>query len=191
MRALKIGLIGTGFMGRAHSNAFAQVNKFFDHQIRPVLTAVCATNAEKTAAFAAQWGWQSVETDWRALVNRPDIDVVDICTPNNTHCAIALEAAKAGKIIICEKPLAMNAAEALAMVEAVAHSGQPSMVSFNYRRIPAVTLAKQLVDEGRLGRIFHYRAKYLQDLDDQPQSAAGRQYAVAARRPGCGQRCDW
>jgi len=173
MRSLKIGLIGTGFMGRTHSNAYAQVNKFFDHAIQPALTAVCATNAPKTAAFAAQWGWESVESDWRTLVNRPDIDVVDICTPNNTHCAIALAAAEAGKIIICEKPLAMNADEARRMVEAAEHSGQPTMVSFNYRRIPAVTLAKQLVDEGRLGRIFHYRAKYLQDWTINPNLPQG------------------
>ena len=173
MDTLNIGLIGTGFMGRTHSNAFGQVNKFFDHKIRPVLKAVCARDAQKTAAFAARWGWQEVETDWRSLIQRSDIDVIDICTPNSTHHAIAMEAARAGKIIICEKPLAMNAAEAHAMVEAAEQSGKPTMVSFNYRRIPAVTLAKILVDEGRLGRIFHYRAKYLQDWTINPKLPQG------------------
>lgn len=173
MPTLNIGLIGTGFMGRAHSNAYGQVNKFFDLELRPVLKAVSARDPARTAAFAANWGWQAVEPDWRALVDRPDIDVIDICTPNDTHQAIALAAAQAGKIVICEKPLALNAAEAREMVEAVERSGKPSMVVFNYRRIPAVTLAKQLIDQGRLGRIFHYRAKYLQDWTINPNLAQG------------------
>lgn len=173
MRALNVGLIGTGFMGRAHSNAYGQVNKFFDHEFRPVLKAVCATDPARTAAFAARWGWEEVEAAWEQLVARDDIDVVDICTPNDTHYAIALAAAAAGKMIICEKPLAMNAAEALGMVEAVERSGQPNMVCFNYRRIPAVTLAQQLVAEGRLGRIFHYRARYLQDWTINPDLPQG------------------
>jgi predicted dehydrogenase len=173
MERLNIGLIGTGFMGRAHSNAFGQVNKFFHHGIRPVLKVVCATNLEKTRAFAENWSWEAVETDWRKLIARSDIDVVDICTPNNTHYDMAMAAAEAGKIIICEKPLAMNAAEALAMTEAAERSGRPTMVSFNYRRIPAVALAKQMVEEGRLGRIFHYRAKYLQDWTISPDLAQG------------------
>lgn len=173
MERLNIGLIGTGFMGRAHSNAYGQVNKFFQHGIRPVLKVVCATNLEKTRAFAENWGWEAVETDWRKLIARSDIDVVDICTPNNTHYEMAMAATEAGKIIICEKPLAMNAAEALAMTEAAERSGQPTMVSFNYRRIPAVALAKQMVKEGRLGRIFHYRAKYLQDWTISPDLPQG------------------
>ena len=173
MDTLNIGLIGTGFMGRTHSNAYGQIGKFFEHSTRPVLKAVCARDAQRVAAFAANWGWEDVETDWRALIRRSDIDAVDICTPNNTHYAIALEAAKAGKIIICEKPLAMNAQEALRMTEAAEQSGKPTMVSFNYRRIPAVMLAKMLVDEGRLGRIFHYRAKYLQDWTISPDLPQG------------------
>ena len=173
MDTLNIGLIGTGFMGRTHANAYGQANKFFGHKIRPVLKAVCARDPENTAAFAARWGWEEVETDWRKLVHRDDIDVVDICTPNNMHAEIALEAARAGKFIVCEKPLAMNAQEALAMTEAAERSGRPTMVSFNYRRIPAVALAKQLVDEGRLGRIFHYRAKYLQDWTISPDLPQG------------------
>jgi predicted dehydrogenase len=173
MKPLNIGLIGTGFMGRAHSNAYNQVNRFFPHELRPVLKAVCGRNARTTSEFAAQWGWESVESDWRTLVHRSDIDVIDISAPNDLHCAIALEAAAAGKTIICEKPLAMNAAEALRMVEAVEARGIPTMVCFNYRRIPAVTLAKQMVDAGRLGRIFHYRAKYLQDWTINPNLPQG------------------
>ena len=110
-KPLNIGMIGYGFMGRAHSNAYRKVNHFFDLQYRPVLKAVCARDADKVKAFADKWGYESVETDWRKLVERKDIDVIDICTPNNTHAEIALAAAKAGKMILCEKPLAMNGAE--------------------------------------------------------------------------------
>jgi predicted dehydrogenase len=162
-KPLNIGLIGYGFMGRAHSNAYHRVNDFFDLGYRPVLKAVCARSADKAKAFADKWGYESVETDWRKLVERKDIDAIDICTPNNTHAEIALAAARAGKMILCEKPLAMNGPEGLKMVEAVEKAGVANMVWYNYRRIPAVTLAKQLIDEGRLGRIFHYRAKFLQD----------------------------
>ncbi len=175
-------------MGRTHSNAYGQVSKFFDHGIRPILKAVCGRNAENASVFAARWGWESVEVDWRELVQRSDIDVIDICTPNSTHCEIAVAAAKAGKIIVCEKPLAMNAAEARTMVEAAEHSGKPTMVSFNYRCITAVTLAKQLVDEGRLGRLFHYRAKYLQDWTINPNLPQGGQtlWRLAAQEAGSG-----
>jgi predicted dehydrogenase len=173
MDTLNIGLIGTGFMGRTHSNAYGQVGKYFKHEITPVMKAVCARDPNRTAAFAQNWGWQEIESDWQALVDRDDIDVIDICTPNNTHLDIALAAAGKGKIIICEKPLAMDAAEALRMVTAVEESGRPTMVSFNYRRIPAVTLAKHLIEEGRLGRIFHYRAKYLQDWTINPDLPQG------------------
>jgi len=162
-KSLNIGMIGYGFMGRAHSNAYAQVSHFFDVPYRPVLKAVCARDAAKAKAFAEKWGYESIETDWRKLLARKDIDAVDICTPNNLHCEIALEAAKAGKMILCEKPLAMNTEEGQRMVEAVEKAGVANTVWYNYRRIPAVTLAKQLIDEGRLGRIFHYRAVFLQD----------------------------
>ena len=162
-KPLNIGMIGYGFMGRTHSNAYSKVSNFFDLEYRPVLKAVCARNAEKAQAFADNWGYESVETDWRALVARDDIDAVDICTPNNLHKDIAIAAAKAGKMILCEKPLAMNVAEGEEMCEAVEAAGVPNIVWYNYRRIPAVTLAKQLIEEGRLGRIFHYRAQFLQD----------------------------
>jgi predicted dehydrogenase len=174
-KPLNIGMIGYGFMGRAHSNAYAQVNHFFDLEYRPVLKAVCARDEAKAKEFADRWGYESVETDWRKLLDRKDIDAVDICTPNNLHKEIAIAAAKAGKAILCEKPLAMNSAEGEEMVAAVEKAGVPNIVWYNYRRIPAVTLAKQLIDEGRLGKIFHYRANFLQDWTisaDLPQGGA-------------------
>ena len=176
MKKLNVGLIGYGFMGRTHSNAFRKVNNFFDLGYRPVLKAICARDAAKAKGFAAQWGWDSIETDWRKLVERDDIDLIDIASPNDTHAPIALAAAKAGKMILCEKPLSMNGPEGQKMVQAVERAKVPNMVWYNYRRVPAVTLAKQLIDEGRLGRIFHYRAKFLQDWTiskDLPQGGAG------------------
>src|SRR5215469_21025 len=172
-KPLNVGLIGYGFMGRAHSNAYHRVNHFFDLQYRPVLKAACARSADKAKAFADQWGYESVENDWRKLMERKDIDLIDICTPNNTHAEIALAAAKAGKMILCEKPLSMTGPEGLKMVEAVEKAKVPNMVWYNYRRVPAVTLAKQLIDEGRLGRIFHYRAKFLQDWTINPELPQG------------------
>ncbi len=160
---LNIGLVGYGFMGRTHSNAYRKVSNFFDPEYQPRLKAVCGRNAENAQAFATQWGYESIETDWKTLVARDDIDAIDICTPNNSHAEIAIAAAQAGKIILCEKPLAMNPAEGEAMVEAVEAAGVANTVWYNYRRVPAVTLAKKLIDEGRLGKIFHYRANFLQD----------------------------
>ena len=162
-KKLNVGIVGYGFMGRTHSNAFRKVNNFFDLDYEPVLKAVCARDGVKAKEFADQWGYESVETDWKRLVTRKDIDVIDIASPNNTHAAIATAAAAAGKMILCEKPLGMNGPEAEQMMKAVEKAKVPNMVWYNYRRVPAVTLAKQLIDEGRLGRIFHYRAKFLQD----------------------------
>lgn len=162
-KPLNVGLIGCGFMGRTHSNAYRKVYSFFKPELKPVLKAICDVSADKAKAFADTWGYESVETDWKKLLARKDIDIVDICTPNNTHREIAMAAAAAGKMIICEKPLAMNTAEGQEMVDAVEKAGVPNLVSFNYRRVPAVTLAKKLIDEGRLGKIFHYRAVFLQD----------------------------
>ena len=175
-KTLNVGMIGYGFMGRAHSNAYKQVGQFFPSDHKVVLKAACARDEAKAKAFAAQWGYESIETDWRKLIARPDIDVVDICTPNNLHKEIAIAAAKAGKMILCEKPLSMNVAEGEEMVAAVEAAGVANMVWYNYRRIPAVTLAKKLIDEGRLGKIFHYRAKFLQDWTikaDLPQGGQG------------------
>lgn len=162
-KPINVGLIGCGFMGRTHSNAYRKVWNFFKLPYQPVLKAICDTNAAKAKEFAETWGYESVETDYRKLLERKDIDIVDICVPNNMHKEIAIAAAKAGKIILCEKPLALNVAEGQEMVDAVEKAGVPNLVSFNYRRVPAVTLAKQLIDDGRLGRIFHYRTVFLQD----------------------------
>ena len=172
---IRVGLVGYGFMGRTHSNAFAKVNQFFDVKHQPVLAAVCARDKDKVNAFAAQWGFESAETDWRRLVERSDIDLIDIASPNDTHKNIAIAAAQAGKMVMCEKPLGRNSGESKGMVQAVETAGVPNMVWYNYRRVPAVTLAKHLVDEGRLGRVFHYRAKFLQDWTiskDLPQGGA-------------------
>jgi predicted dehydrogenase len=176
MKKLRIGLIGYGFMGRAHSNAYRKVGNFFDLEHECVLQAACARDKDKISAFAKQWGYQSVETDWKKLVARNDVDAVDICVPNNLHAEIAFAAAKSGKMILCEKPLAMDGEEGKRMVAAVEKAGVPNMVWYNYRRVPAVTLAKQLIDDGRLGKIFHYRAKFLQDWTisaDLPQGGTG------------------
>jgi len=175
-KPLRIGLVGYGFMGRTHSNAFRTVPNFFPGAYEPMLTAVAARNEGRARDFAAQWGYQRVETDWRKLVSAPDIDLVDIASPNDTHAEIAIAAAAAGKMVLCEKPLGRTAAEARTMVDAVEKAGVPNMVWYNYRRVPAVVLAKQLIDEGRLGRIFHYRAKFLQDWTiskDLPQGGEG------------------
>ena len=176
MKELRVAMIGYGFMGRAHSNAYKRLTDFFPVQHRPVLKVACARNAEKAQAFADNWGYERVETDWRKVVEASDVDLIDICTPNDTHQEIAIAAAKAGKMIVCEKPLARTVAEAEPMVEAVEKAGVANMVWFNYRRVPAITLAKQLIDEGRIGRPFHFRSNFLQDWTispDVPQGGAG------------------
>ena len=175
-KPLNIGMVGYGFMGRTHSNAFSKVGNFFDLGYQPVLKAICGRDHEKTKAFAANWGYQSFVTDWRDLIGRADIDLIDIASPNDTHAEIAIAAARAGKMVMCEKPLGRNARESREMTAAVETAKVPNMVWYNYRRVPAVTLAKQLIDEGRLGKIFHYRAKFLQDWTiskDLPQGGAG------------------
>lgn len=172
-KKINVGLIGYGFMGRAHSNAYRKVNQFFDLEYEPVLKVICARKEEKLVPFAKRWGWQETETDWRKLVERDDIDLIDVCSPNNTHHDIVMAAAAAGKMIACEKPLAMNGAEGLAMTEAVEKAGKPNMVWFNYRRVPACALAKRLMDQGLVGKVFHYRAKYLQDWTISPDVPQG------------------
>jgi predicted dehydrogenase len=163
-KTLNIGLIGGGFMGRTHSNGYNRIRNFFpDLEFTPVLKAVCFRNETKLKAFAEQWGYESTETDWRKLIERDDIDAVDICTPNDTHAEIAIAAAKAGKMILCEKPLARNLEESQVMVDAIEAAGVKNTVWYNYRRIPAVTLAKNIIESGKLGRIYHYRANFLQD----------------------------
>lgn len=187
-KPLNIGMIGYGFMGKAHTNAYATVSKFFDLEYTPVLKAVCARNAEAAQKFADNWGYESIETDWRALIARDDIDAVDICVPNNLHKEISIAAAEAGKMILCEKPIAMDVAEGIEMCEAVEKAGVANMVWYNYRRVPAVTLAKNIIDSGNLGRIFHYRANFLQDwtiADDLPQGGAAL-WRLDAKAAGSG-----
>ena len=175
MKPLRVALIGYGFMGRAHSNAYLSVNQFFDLPYRPVLDTVVGRNEEKVTQFAHKWGYQKFETDWRKAIDDPEIDVVDIVTPNDSHAEIARAAADAGKMILCEKPLARNLGEATQMVERARNAGVRTMVWYNYRRIPAVTFAKRIIEAGKLGRIYHYRAKFLQDWTiskDVPQGGA-------------------
>jgi predicted dehydrogenase len=175
-KPLRVGLIGYSFMGRAHSNAFHQVNHFFPSSYEIVPQAVCGRDEAKVKEFAEKWGYRSTETDWKKLVARDDIDLVDIATPNDLHAEQAIAAAKAGKMILCEKPLGRTAAEARKMVTAVEKAGVPNMVWYNYRRCPAVVLAKNLIDAGKLGRVYHYRANFLQDWTinpDLPQGGTG------------------
>jgi len=161
-------------MARAHTNAYKRIGDFFPElKYRPVLKAVCARNAKMVQSFADQWGYESIETDWKNLISRSDIDAIDICAPNHTHAEIAVAAANAGKMILCEKPLARTVAEAQPMVDAVEKAGVKNTVWFNYRRVPAVTLAKNVIDSGKLGKIFHYRANFLQDWTINPELPQG------------------
>ena len=163
-KEIRIGLIGTGFMGRTHSNGYNRVPNFYPDMVyMPKLKAVCSRNREKVEKFRHQWGYESIETDWKSLIERDDIDAVDICTPNDMHAEIGIAAAKAGKIVLCEKPLSRTIKEGEQMVEAIKKARVRSMVWYNYRRVPAVTLAKKIIESGKLGKIFHYRANFLQD----------------------------
>ncbi len=168
-KKLNVAMIGHGFMGRAHSNAFHQVGRFFDVPYELQLQVICGRNRSEVKAFAAKWGWEEVVTDWQAVVSRKDIDVIDIGTPNFLHAPIAIAAAEAGKIVLCEKPLAMDASEAKRM--AAAARSVPNLVWFNYRRVPAIALAKQLIEEDKIGRPYHYRATHLQSWGDDPDRA--------------------
>ena len=168
---LNVAMIGYGFMGRAHSNAFSQVGHFFDLPYELRLKTICGRNRAAVEAMAGPWGWEEAQTDWQSVVVRKDIDVVDICAPNHLHAPIAMAAAEAGKIVLCEKPLAMNVAEAKQMASAA--RSLPNLVWFNYRRVPAIALAKELLGQGRVGKPYHYRATYLQSwgADPEPEGA--------------------
>ena len=163
--AAKIGIatLGTGFMGKAHSNAFRQVSRFFPGKLEPRMRVICGTNAAKAQAAAEQYGWEQADTDWRRVIEWKDIDIVDICTPNYLHAEQITAAAGAGKHIICEKPLATSLAEARAAADAADRAHVKHMLMFNYRRVPAVARARQMIEAGRLGHIRHYRGVYLQD----------------------------
>ncbi|MBX6386096.1 MAG: Gfo/Idh/MocA family oxidoreductase [Microbispora sp.] len=159
-------MVGYAFMGRAHSQAWRSVASVFDLPVRPVMAALSGRSPGRTAQAAAKLGWAAVETDWKRLLERDDVQIIDICTPGDSHAEIAIAALAAGKHVLCEKPLANTVAEAEAMAAAAkeaAARGVRSMVAFNYRRVPAVALARRLVEEGRLGEIRHVRAQYLQD----------------------------
>lgn len=158
-----VALIGYAFMGRAHSNAWRQVAPFFSPRLTPRLKVICGRDDAKVTAAARAYGWDEAATDWRDVVRRKDIDIVDVSTPGDSHAEIAIAAAKAGKAVICEKPLANTVAEARRMLAAVEKAGVPHMICHNYRRVPAVMLAKHLIESGRIGQVRHFRGTYLQD----------------------------
>ena len=172
-RDLSVGMVGYAFMGAAHSHAWRTAPRFFDLPLRPRMAAVAGRDAEGVRAAADRLGWESTETSWQALVERDDIDLVDVCTPGHTHAEIVIAALEAGKHVLCEKPLANSVEEAEAMTraaESAAADGVRAMVGFTYRRVPAISLARQLVAEGRLGTLHHVRAQYLQDWIVDPQA---------------------
>jgi predicted dehydrogenase len=163
---LNIALIGQGFMGRAHSNAWHQANHFFDLPVHPCRKVICGRNRAALEQMAATWGWEEIETDWRRLIARQDIQLIDIAVPNVLHAPIAMAAAEAGKMVLCEKPLAVSAAEAARMAEVTRRV--PNGVWFNYRRVPGIALSRKLIDADRIGHVFHYRATYLQEWGNDP-----------------------
>jgi predicted dehydrogenase len=162
MKTLNVAIIGTKFMGKAHSNAWLNAPRFFDMPAKPVLKVACGQDRESLQVFANTWGWEEIETDWKAVITRPDIDIIDISVPQYLHKEIAVAAAKAGKHLFCEKPIAMNVGEAQEMWDAAKTANVVHYLNHNYRRVPAIMLAKQLIDEGKIGRIYHWRGAYLQ-----------------------------
>ncbi len=168
MKTVNVAIIGTKFMGKAHSNAWTSAPKFFKLGLKPVLKVACGQDAAGTGEFAATWGWQETASDWKKVVERPDIDIIDICTPTYLHKDIVVAAARNGKQIFCEKPIALNYAEAKEMYEAAEKAGVLHYLNHNYRRTPAVAFARQLIEAGKLGRIFHWCGAYLQDWITDP-----------------------
>lgn len=163
MKRLNIAMIGYRFMGKAHSNAWRQVGRFFELPCEPVMKVICGRDQKGVRDAAHAYGWEQYATSWEEVVARKEIDVIDICTPGETHMPIAVAAARAGKVVFCEKPLANTLQEAQMMLDAVEANGVIHMLCHNYRRAPAVALAKRLIEEGRVGQIYHYRGTYLQD----------------------------
>ena len=188
MRTLNVALIGQAFMGKAHSHAWRNAGRFFDLPATPVLKLAVGRNQEALATFAQRWGWEDTASDWRAAVERDDIDVVDISVPTDLHAEIAIAAADAGKHVFCEEPMALTSDEARRMLAAAERAGVVHYVNHNYRRAPAVMLAKQLVDEGFVGRIFHWRGAYLQDWIVDPSFPLT--WHLDARRAGAGPSFD-
>src|SRR5581483_1518896 len=162
-KTFRVGLIGCRFMGKAHSNAWRQAPRFFPLKANIVMQTICGRDFAAVENARERFGWNEAADNWREVVNSPEIDIVDISTPNDSHAEIAIAAAKAGKHVICEKPLAMTVKEAEAMLAAAKKAGVVHMICHNYRRIPAIALAKRMIDEGALGRICHYHARYAQD----------------------------
>lgn len=179
---LNIAMVGNGFIARAHSNAFHQVGHFFSAPFRLRTKVVCGRSQKQLEAFAGQWGWEETALEWESVVGRSDVDIVDIAAPNALHAPVVLAAAKAGKIVLCEKPLALSVAEAERMAEAVA--GLPNLVWFNYRRVPAIAFAKQLIEEGRIGSMFHYRSYYFNQSGVDP--AKGHTWRYRRAEAGSG-----
>lgn len=163
MKEVRIGMVGYKFMGKAHSHAYRDLPMFFPDQPRPVMKMICGRNEENVQNAARQFGWEESTTDWRELMDNPEIDLIDINAPSNAHKEIALAAAAAGKHIFCEKPLALTLNDSREILQAAEEAGVKHMIGFNYRFAPAVLLAKKLVEEGRLGDIYHFRARFLQD----------------------------
>jgi predicted dehydrogenase len=168
MRTVNVAIIGTSFMGKAHSNAWLSVEKFFDVDIKPVMKVACDVDAVHVQAFADNWGWEETSTDWKEVVTRKDIDIVDVCVPTFLHKEIVIAAAENGKHIFCEKPAGRNFEEARDMYEAVNKAGVQHYLNHNYRRVPAVSFAKKMIEAGKFGRIFHWRGAYLQDWISNP-----------------------
>lgn len=168
MSAVNIGIIGTKFMGKAHSNAWSSVDKFFDVGIKPVMKVACGRDPQGTQDFADNWGWQETATDWKQVVERKDIDIIDISVPTYLHKDIFIAAAENGKHIFCEKPAALNYAQTKEMYEAAEKAGILHYLNHNYRRTPAVSYAKQMIDDGLIGKIYHWRGTYLQDWITDP-----------------------
>jgi len=168
-KQIRVGMIGYKFMGKTHSHAYRDLPFFFDQEIEPVMQAVSGRDEAGVKEAAERLGWKSYETDWKKLIDRDDIDMIDIVTPNNTHAEMAIAAAEAGKHVLCEKPLAMNVDQARRMLEAVQKNNVVHMICHNYRYAPAVQFAKKLISEGTLGKIYHIRAQYLQDWIMDPQ----------------------
>ncbi len=168
MKSVNVAIIGTRFMGKAHSNAWRSAPKFFHLGVKPVMKVACDLDAKEAGDFAELWGWESVETDWHKVVERKDVDVVDICTPTFLHQEIAIAAAKNGKHVFCEKPICLSYAGAREMYEAAEKAGVVHYLNHNYRRVPAVAFAKRLIEQGKIGTIYHWRGTYLQDWITDP-----------------------
>lgn len=181
-RKLNVAMIGSGFIARAHSNGFHQVERFFDIPFSLCTKIVCARDSGKLETFATRWGWDETALEWESVIDRSDVDIVDIAVPNALHAPIVIAAAKAGKIVLCEKPLAISVEEALRMADAV--RDRPNLVWFNYRRVPAIALAKRWIEDGRLGEIFHFRASYFNQSGVDP--AKGKTWRYRRSEAGSG-----